>query len=70
MSPTIDSDAGGQRLLALAPVEDRDLVAVLEGEFDAGQRDLAGAADEKDVHVFLPGLGPEVSGVGRAPQAP
>ena len=47
-------DAIGQRLLALAAVEDRNLVTVLERELDAGQRDLAGAADEQNVHEIPP----------------
>ena len=49
MSPSMDLTFLGELLVAVAAVEDGDLVAGLHGELDAGQRDLAGAADEKDV---------------------
>src|SRR5690606_13939804 len=50
-------DALGQGLVTHAAVEDADLVAGGDRQLDAGQRDLAGAADEENVEchdVCLP----------------
>jgi hypothetical protein len=64
-------DARRQGRVALAAIEDRDLVAGFDRAFDTRQRDLPRAADEQDLerHRSSAGFGGELSRSGAIAQA-